>query len=709
MKTNRAPRGQKRTVPVSAESAERLLIGEVNIGDDVLVPGSSSRLREKAWRFFDPTNPEHTGHGQAHYTLFWERDVNTKLKYHELDFTRAPLPELIVQDLQTFAHILLKYYPLFALHKKGSKQEIKTRSFITTMTDGLNFLNWMVQTSRLRQFTIRSLSDISIQDIQAAATDYPYVIDNRLSTFLSRVSHSLVVKCLEMPPAFSNSDIAQMNWSKIYRQNKALRSKSNGMSGSNGDATVHCGNLPLHPDMFEWVSNTARADVSDCMDCLGIARDDRSENPVLVERKQSAMDLMTRYPDLGMWWVEASKRTAMPFGKAAYRKALYRIESRLGLPSGASSPLLAALAHSQMAAQNLILQYTGMRCASTRTVKTSVRHKRHVSCLRSVNGYWMLAGLNTKTRPARTPLDADKWLAIDCVRDAVRLLEALASFTGNPYLFGAWKRKRRQSPRSSTGMAHLVRSYIAESDNEGRFVRKVASKGPRVRYVWLKGGPPGPARYRHSLVAELARADCGLPMITMQLKHVHSLFTGLSATTMTYGGLRSHAITKVKGSLPAYPAELRSIMDEKARRSQSAREEVFEAYFNPERQFAGGGGEAHQARISEFFVGKGYSESQRSEYIKQLANSGAPLVACGFGYCNKRYAEADEVCKGDLCDPECHNHVVTEVKIPIIKLRLRNCDEMLSRPEQSHQIPKWRRDREVLQGLLVKLGANSDE
>lgn len=707
---NKAPRhGHATRTAELSRAAETLLAGTIKLDNDCLVPGSKSKIRDKAWCFYDTSNSEHVGHGPAMFTLFWERDPNLKLQHRQLDFTRVPLPEALLRDVQTSALIVLKYYPLFALHKKGAKRNIKIRSFITTVTDGLNFLNWIVQTSRLRRYYVRSLADISIRDIEDAATDYPYKIDNRIATFFSRMSHPLVVKCLALPPPFSNSDIAQINWPEIYRKNQKSRPDTRRASNGVDESGVQYANLPIHPELFGWLSNTARADVAECMGCLVLDRDDKTDNPVLDDRRKCSADLANRCPGLRRWWSEAIKEAPLPVGRKSYQKAVNRIERRLGWEYGSSTPILAALAHCQKAAQNLVLQYTAMRCGSARTVQIVKTRKKSASCLRTVNGYWMVAGLNRKTRPSRTPLDADNWLAIDCVRDSVRLLEALSTLTGNPYLFGSWKRKRRHAPRSSTGMTHMVQSYIAESDKKEQFVRVVPSKGPRPRYLWLKGGPPSPARYRHSLVAELARADCGLPMITMQLKHVHSLFTGLSPTTMTYGGLPGRAIAKVKGSLPAYPEELRAIMDEKARRTRAAREEVFDAYFNPNRQFAGGGGEAHQARLNEFFVGKGYSEDQRNAYIKQLANSGAPLVACGFGYCNKRYAETDEVCKGDLCDPTCHNHVVTEVKIPIIKLRLRNCDEMLSRPEQSHQIPKWRRDREVLQELLVKLGSSADD
>jgi hypothetical protein len=688
-----------------AASAEHLLRGELELRDDALVPQSRSRIRDNSWCFYDPKNPEHLGHATSEFTLTWEKDPELKLQNGELDFTRAPLPEQLLHDLQNFAFVLLEYYPLFARHKKGSKHEIKIRSFVSSMNNGLFFTKWMIQTSRLRPYFIRNLSDISIAEIELAAADYPYALNNRVMTFFTRIAHPFISKCLSAPPPFTQADVENINWELLYRNNKKHRATIARHGGSDVDIRGRSTFLPLHPELFEWLSNTTRADVADCLDAIGIPREDTSENPILAERHARRLRLTDEHPDITQWWTRLAAAGPLPVARKPYRKAIDAIEDSLGLRRGASTPLLGALARGQKAAQSLVLQYTAMRSGSARTLKSPLERGVRKSTLRLVNGYWMVVGLNTKGRASRTPADADKWLAIDCVRDSIRLLEHFMSVHGNPYIFAAWKRKKRNTPRNDTSLANAIQSYIAERDIEGRFVKTVHSSGPRPKYVWIRGGAPSPIRFRHSLVAELARADCGLPMITMQLKHVHSLFMGFSTMTMGYGGMREHSLNKVKGAIPAWPTDLQALMDEKTRRTQTARQEIFEAYFNPDRRFAGGGGDAHQARLNELFVGKGYSESQRSKYIKQLANNGAPLVACGLGYCNKRYAETDEVCKGDLCDPDCHNHVVTEVKIPIIKLRLRNCNEMLARPEQSHQIPKWKRDQQVLEELLVKLGA----
>ncbi|WP_322074214.1 hypothetical protein [Burkholderia cepacia] len=91
-------------------------------------------------------------------------------------------------------------------------------------------------------------------------------------------------------------------------------------------------------------------------------------------------------------------------------------------------------------------------------------------------------------------------------------------------------------------------------------------------------------------------------------------------------------------------------------------------------KFAGGGGEAHKARIDAFFSGMALYGKDREAYIKELARRGVTLMPTSIGHCAKNFLElADNEnppCYGDhQCDPNCSSHVITARSADVLKMR----------------------------------------
>jgi hypothetical protein len=291
------------------------------------------------------------------------------------------------------------------------------------------------------------------------------------------------------------------------------------------------------------------------------------------------------------------------------------------------------------------------------------------------------------------------------------LLEVIARAVGSPFLF-TQDAKRRKRPISQSSMTYQVYLYVAAHDRDHRFVRTWKDPSGKVRllqFEWTDGVPPHLGRFRESLAMELARGDCGMAFLTLQLHHTHSTLHRIGQTTLGYGRQAEVALHGIEGSAPPKAGAHRvnpGLLERVGENVVVARESLFAALYDENRKRAGGGAEEHDRRVAGFFSGKRYSAVDRAKFIRKAARSGAPLKLCGYGVCGKRCDEKENPCAGDLCPVDCANHLVLETAKPIIVQRWAHCLKQLSRPEQAHNREKWRWDKEWYERQLAQLGVD---
>ncbi|MDR7296337.1 hypothetical protein J2X16_001676 [Pelomonas aquatica] len=279
----------------------------------------------------------------------------------------------------------------------------------------------------------------------------------------------------------------------------------------------------------------------------------------------------------------------------------------------------------QNAAILLILLLTGMRDSETRFLFDDA--------LEFDKGYWFLKSKVIKGRPKSAPV-AEGWLAVDITRDAFDVLKYFCSITGNRYLFS--------SPFKRFAESGLGYAFGSLNTKLGRFLKRIDVEGTYADWQFSMH------QCRETLVFQLAKQQVGLPFISIQLKHFHSRFFNMpNEVTAGYGNYRKALMLSVTG------------------RMADARESALQDLYGEDAKFAGGGGEAHKARIDAFFAGKGYFGAARVRYIKNLANSGIKVQPTSIGSCSKNFAlpvtDKEPPCYGDFeCDPDCDSHVITE-------------------------------------------------
>lgn len=301
-------------------------------------------------------------------------------------------------------------------------------------------------------------------------------------------------------------------------------------------------------------------------------------------------------------------------------------------PSEVSDTLIDAHNSSIMA----ILLLTGMRSSETVFLMRD--------CLIDVNGYQFLKSKVVKHRPTDTPI-SEGWLAIDMTIDAYEILQFISNKTGIKYLFSS--PILGYSTKKETG-------YSAGTLNTKfmRWLKKIDSKNLFTDWAFSIH------QCRETLVYQLARQEVGMPFISMQLKHFQSQFNRMpNAVTAGYGEYRSQLLLGI------------------SKRKAEARENALLEVYGENANFAGGGAEAHKARIDTFFSGLGLFGSRREEYIRKMGAKGVKLIPTSIGSCTKNFTlskggDIPPPCYGDYqCDPDCQNHVITKSCTTALELR----------------------------------------
>ena len=229
---------------------------------------------------------------------------------------------------------------------------------------------------------------------------------------------------------------------------------------------------------------------------------------------------------------------------------------------------------------------------------------------------------------------------------------------------------------TSGGLRTTLKRWVTKIDNDGIFEDWTFS----------------PHQLRETLVYQLAKAEVGLPFISMQLKHFSHRFKSIpNNVTAGYGEYKKNLLSDI------------------AERTPIARENALLEIYGENSNFAGGAADAHKARIDSFFSGMGLFGESREQYIKHLAMKGVEIMPTSIGGCTKNFIKKDDEtkqpppCYGDYqCDPDCENHLISPSCKPALE----------SRYELAEQKSKTAKDKDAEQiwkGLSNNLKKHLDK
>lgn len=721
----------------------------ITFDNNMTLPGTDCRFGDIVWDFNDKDS--HRNYIACNFRIHWwsffqELPLDIKKQpYYDPRIKGLPIPTLLLEDIKRYMYLYWRFGQVIGslIHANHGRRTTTSTdgvgaiSAITLTKAALRFFSYVILQEKIRHIEIVKLSDITIDHFCKYAPSCPYEFNIFLRKYFVGLASPIVSQNLIHKVQYDVADAKHLDWNNLAKQNKLNRKGDNKIGGSkkNNRTMDYDSWVPLHPEIFCWSSEAFRAVIYDFMEVFDLEKADRTPCPIkdILQSSNHESLISSCEVDVALAFnLIRDCNTCISNGEmtkvaAAYhaRKTIIlhtlKMQERNGNISEENRDLISkiekgyyvstfgfikklrnAIWNSRRAAMWLILQYTGMRWSDACTLTKP----KNSSIVREINGFPVIVGSVVKNVPKEMPLNHDFWYAIPVVQDAVRVLEYTQSLTKTDYLFASWNSGAATGkPMHSGSFSRSIGVLLGQLDVYKHYFRifQVIRNDGKVsnRYECILDGLSlHPHRLRHSLVAELARLEVGLPTISLQMKHAHNAFRQFNQVTFNYGGQTQTQMGKVRGTVDP------SIYYEVTHKIPSAKQEIYNAYFDPNRNFAGGAAEEHTIRLKEFFGGKAWNDDQIRNYIKQLAESGAPLTVCGFGYCNDRQANGSdsEVCSGELCPPECENHLITETNAKQIEHRYIKCLQYLSSESFPLHKGKWRADAKRYEAYLKKLG-----
>jgi len=519
----------------------------------------------------------------------------------------------------------------------------------------INFLSH-IYLERLRdqpRNRVAKLSDVTLVDIRKAIETYPYALRDMKVILMLLAGEIVQANLIHGRLQWSTHDIKRLHWPKRKEDEP----------------------IPSLPDaLFALLSNTSADLVLEFHLLLGSSTSDPSTESARTKSLQRRWPRFREMYDSyigrrqilrlkGPGWVSAhTRRFVKEFGFEPRILSEFLLEVRI-------------------AAFQIILLYTGMRYSELASLQRG--------CLIKRDGISLIKSTLIKGKPSNLPIDQDEWVAIPIVEDAIRALEELSRCNFNKFLVSNFDTVRAggaEHPHSIEGLTWSLNVYLHKVDGLGSWKEWELSAH----------------QYRHGLVYQLAEADVGIPYITRQLKHYHSLLSErsykINPTTTIYGMQRQRIVANAVG----------------ARAFKSAKLRVANDLYGEGRKFAGGGASLHVKRTEGFFKGIGLEGKAREQYIAKLSESGGNEIRTGVGFClrnhvdPKKLAEAPPPCIGDLqCNPHtCVHSVVPEGRKADVTARYRNAKNQLASPDQSHLTSHWQAELDSYSAMLQQLGVD---
>lgn len=571
-------------------------------------------------------------------------------KLHRQQRFRPQLPAEMIEDLKR-AVVIMTLFP--SLLNGGRKRQKKPVTIVAEVHRAVNFLSHLCIESLLPSHCsrIKRLSDIRLVDIKRSIETFPYHF-GRLKQFLMLLAGETIQANLKYGRLqWTTQDVKLLHWPPAAEEVP----------------------IPTLPDeLFALLSNSSAELVLEFHMLLGNPTSDKLTESAELRAKQRAWP---RFKEMYESYV-GRREIVRVRGRKWASNHTREFVREFGIQPRS---VLSFISDVQTAAFQIILLYTGMRYSEAASLRKQ--------CLLTRGRVTLIKSTLIKNQPSNLPIDDDEWVAIPIVRDAVWALEELSRCSFNNFLFAklaTLREKEIERPISNGQLRERLNLYLRKVDKLDTWSDWHLSTH----------------QYRHGLVNQLARAEVGIPYITRQLKHYHSLLSDRSykidPTATIYGMQRQRLVSNATG--------LRAI--------RHANAEVAQDLYGEGRRFAGGGAALHIKKTEAFFRGIGLEGKAREKYIERFSLFGGNEIRTGVGYClrnhvdPKKLAEAPPPCIGDLqCNPHtCVHSVVPEGRKAEVIARYRYAARQLASLDQRYLHAHWQAEMAAYAVMLEELG-----
>ena len=303
----------------------------------------------------------------------------------------------------------------------------------------------------------------------------------------------------------------------------------------------------------------------------------------------------------------------------------------------------------QMAARYIILQFTGARYSESISFKNDAVIER--------KGEFFIRGTVIKGVDERLITNTDHWVAIPIVRDAVKVLQLVNSYTQQNYLFSPNNSAILDSNSmrlSNSGINRQLNNYLYDIDTDREYSAQSPNIMDRNFYV-KKEFILSSHRIRNTLANQLFKCRSNLKVIAYHFHHAYlaiKLYKIPNEVTAGYGNINQEILNS-------------------ATALEKGKMEIIESIYSPDAVLAGGGAAAFIKNKSDFFAGEFAKGNSIESILKNLLKRAIPFADVTLGYCggknkvlDENGKEKDPPCIGGMrCNPgRCTNAIIPKVK-----------------------------------------------
>ncbi len=354
----------------------------------------------------------------------------------------------------------------------------------------------------------------------------------------------------------------------------------------------------------------------------------------------------------------------------------------------------------QLGARYLVMQFTGARYSEVISFKNG--------CVNLKNGNYFIKGTLIKNVSDRAITGTDYWIAIPIVRDAIRVLEMITTYTLHDYLFApnhAVVLNVKSRPLANNALNGMLNNYLCKIDLLRKYTRiKEISKSKFGKRL-IKSVKPeyqlSSHRIRHTLANQFLKHRANLVVISYHFKHSYlaaKMYNIPNETTLGYGNIANEIFTS-----PVYNAEVKR--------------EMTESIYSPNAVIVGEGAQKFIKSRTEFFAGEISKGKTEKEIMNNLLKRDLPFADVGLGLCggkntfsNDEGVEVQPPCIGQLqCNPlRCKNAIIPEYKIEHWIAHRNMNQKMLDSGKFSHATDYLKRQINEANQVLAMLGFNGN-
>ncbi|MCZ8022857.1 MAG: tyrosine-type recombinase/integrase [Cyclobacteriaceae bacterium] len=643
-------------------------IGSIQIG--------FSKFDDDTWNFFDENLERHYSDKGSNFRIEWKK------------FKRV-LDPLVILQLKLLGYYY--YHGVTVSKTLKKKKAIKDKTFCHNCRNILNlFVSIFMERAKRGHNLNSSIANIAAKDIQFGLDTYKYSKTNGIKEFLLILCNEEIKQQIKKQTNFSFN----INWNEYDIEQITLpKFKPRKSKYQNGSV--------ISDDLVTFLIKKSSSDVKSLLQRLNISCFDEmvyvTTDTINFSTDIDILNAFNDYRDFRIYNLEQMKKRKNRHYSIVSKEISKKFKAKYKINT---TKFRKELERIQFGARYIVMQFTGARYSEVISFKNG--------CVHLKDGNYFIKGTLIKNVSDRAVTGTDYWVAIPIVRDAIRVLELITSYTLNDYLFApnhSVVLNVKNRPLANNSMIGMLNSYLCKIDLNGKYTYLKeftnSKKGKRIIKCVKPEYKLSPHRIRHTLAIQFLKHRANLVVISYHFKHAYlavKLYNIPNETTLGYGNIANEIFTS-----PIYNNEFKR--------------ELIESIYSPKAVIVGEGAPNFLKYRMDFFAGEIQKGKTEKEIMNDLIKRDLPFADVGLGLCggkntfqNDEGVEVQPPCIGQLqCNPlRCKNAIIPKYKIEHWLAHRNKNQEMLDSGKFPHAKEYLNRQIEEANLVLTKLEINGN-